>query len=129
MKRYIVAIVAMVALLALIGVSIASDIKTGSFSCTGSDYNVSLGFQPRFVKVWNITNATHKGSALEWTSDMTADTAVLVNGTATGSLLATNGVSAYAGSAGSAAVGFSVGDSNNHVNTAGDTCYWLAIPK
>lgn len=101
----------------------------GTTTGTGAAINISLGFAPYYVKVWNDTTAV----AIEWTSDR-ADAAgfkqndIADNGS-TGDksceVISSNGISAYAGTS-SAAVGFTIGaDTDLNVNT--NTLYYIAI--
>lgn len=80
-----------------------SPIRTGTVTGTGAAINVSLGFVPDYVKVFNITDADQVD---EWMTGMTAGTSIQTN--AAVAARASNGISPFAGSA-TAAPGFTIG--------------------
>ncbi len=84
------------------------NIKIGTTTGTGAALNISLGFVPTYVKVWNITD----GDIIhEWFTGMTDGHALQSGNHASTqfSRITSNGISAYAGSDAAAAVGFTLG--------------------
>lgn len=83
------------------------NIKIGTYTGTGAAINVSIGFEPDYVR---IVNATDGDLAAEWFRGMgAADMLQATNHADTQfSLVTSNGVDAYAGSE-TAAKGFTVG--------------------
>lgn len=102
--------------------------KSGSVAGAGAAINVSLGWTPDYVKVFNITDGT---IAYEWTSDMAAASAIRSQNvvdnatTGNGSLTAinANGITAFAGSL-TAAPGFTIGSA---IAVNGKTLSWVAF--
>jgi hypothetical protein len=79
-------------------------VKTGTVTGTGAALNVSLGWVPDYVRIVNVTDGDRID---EWFSDMTAGTAVTT--TTAAATTASNGISAYAGTAAGLAPGFTIG--------------------
>lgn len=82
----------------------ATMIKVGTYTGSGAAQNISIGFIPDYVQVLNITAP----AVDEWFSGMTAGTSVTTTGTAA-VRAAPNGITAFAGTAGTAGQGFTVG--------------------
>lgn len=98
--------------------------KRGTVEGTGSAINVSLGFAPDKVELYNYDDAGSAAPSIVWTADM-ADAAGFKNTTDTQAKITTNGVSAYAGAAASAGVGFTIG-ADTDVNASGETIMYIA---
>lgn len=100
---------------------------TGTVTGTGSAINVSLGFTPGYVKIWNETD-TKKGT-LEWSSTMAAASGWKSLNDAYVTRITSNGISAYTGSgaAGSPAAGFTIG-ADSDLNGASDVIHYIAFP-
>lgn len=100
----------------------AQNIKIGSYVGTGAAVNVSLGFEPDYIKIWNETDGD---SSWEFFDGMTAAHALQsVNNAATQfSRITANGISRYAGDA-TNAEGFTAGSA---VSEAAKTFRYLAI--
>ncbi len=79
-------------------------IKSGTYDGTGSAYNLELGFTPDFLLVVNYTDGTPVSI---WHKDMTDDTTVDIAAAAASN--AADGVTPYAGVAGSNSKGLSLG--------------------
>jgi hypothetical protein len=100
--------------------------KSGKVSGTGSAINISLGFRPVFVIVYNSTDgdvidmlfasSTVDADTLAAATTPKVDTAVAIRGA--------NGLSQYAGADGSAAKGFTIGSA---VSESADVLYWVAF--
>lgn len=106
---------------------------TGTVEGTGSAINVELGFTPSKVVIYNIDDAGGKSPRMTWVRGMAAasgfkELGVVDSGiTADKSLeyVTANGISTYAGSEGSAAVGFTIG-ADSDVNASGETIVYEA---
>ena len=107
------------------------EFTTGSITGTGSTINVSLGFKPKYVKVFN----TAKNVVMEWIDGMgngkgvkDQDQAVNEGGTNTYTVgpqaVTSNGISAYDGDT-STPAGFTIG-ADTDLNVNGDTLYYIA---
>lgn len=92
----------------------------GTFVGTGAAINISLGFTPACVKLFNVTDGD---VTFEWFDSMAAGTAIQTD-TAVAKL-ASNGISPYAGAAGSGAAGFTAGSS---CSETGKTMAYIAWP-
>lgn len=103
----------------------------GSVTATGAAINVSVGFQPRYVKVAN----TAKNVVVEYIHGIGAgkgikdqDKAVAEGGTASYTvgpqLISSNGITQYAGSS-TTSEGFTIG-ADTDLNVSGDTLYYIA---
>lgn len=84
-----------------------ANVKIGTYTGTGAAINVSLGFTPGYILVWNATDGDNKW---EWFNGLgTGDALQAVNSASTQfSLITSNGIDLYAGSS-TAAEGFTVG--------------------
>jgi hypothetical protein len=78
--------------------------KMGTYTGNGAAQNISIGFIPDYVRIVNITAP----AVDEWFSGMTAGTSVTTTGAAA-IRAAPNGITAFAGTAGLAGQGFTVG--------------------
>lgn len=94
----------------------------GSITGTGAVINVELGFTPQYVHIRNRTSRDE----LTWDDAMTAGhgTKRVAAGTATA--ITSGGISPYAGSAGSAAVGFTLG-TDADINADTELLHYIAI--
>lgn len=105
-----------------------NEIKTGTYTGTGAAINISLGFKPNHVRVVNVTDGD---IAWEWFQGMTAGHALqsisvvdnATSGAAGMSRITSNGISQYAGSAGSAGEGFTIGTA---LSESGKTFAYIA---
>lgn len=100
----------------------ATRIATGTVEGTGSALNVQCGFQPTIVKVTNIDG----DAEMEWTDQYADGTAYKTIADGTSALIATGGVTPYAGTAASDSEGFTIG-ADTDVNAAAETINWYAI--
>jgi hypothetical protein len=82
----------------------ATIVKIGTYTGSGAAQNISIGFIPDYVEVVCITTP----AVDEWFSGMTAGTSMTSTGTAA-IRAAPNGITAFAGTAGVAGQGFTVG--------------------
>lgn len=107
--------------------------KTGSVEGTGAAINVSLGFVPDHVKIFNIDDAGSLWPTLEWTSDM-PDAAgfktlsIADDGTTSNKSsekLTSKGISEYAGDSDNSE-GFTIGDDAD-VNVSDETIFYIAV--
>lgn len=78
--------------------------KVGTYTGSGAAQNISVGFIPDYVRIANITTPAED----VWYSGMTAGTSLTTTGTAA-IRAAPNGITAFAGTAGLAGQGFTVG--------------------
>ncbi|WP_395452848.1 hypothetical protein ACHMW5_02335 [Azospirillum melinis] len=111
----------------------ASNFRSGTVNGTGAAINVSLGWQPDYVKLINIADAGSLDPMMEWTSDMPAaagikylriaDNATTAN--KSHAYVTTGGVSVYAGST-SAGEGFTIG-ADTDINASGEKIVWIAM--
>jgi len=83
--------------------------KVGTYTGTGAAINISLGFTPAYIRVWNATDGD---ASWEWFTGLGSGDALQTTNHATTqqSLITSNGIDLYAGSA-TAAEGFTVGTS------------------
>lgn len=101
----------------------APNIKVGTTTGTGAALNIPLGFAPAYVKVWNITD----GDIIhEWYTGMTDGHALQSGNHASTqfSRITSNGISAYAGSDASAAIGITLGTA---ISENGKTLGYMAV--
>lgn len=110
-----------------------NEFNTGTVEGTGSAINVELGYNPDYVKCFNLDDAGGLDPIMEWTSDMpdaagmkylkTVDSGA--TGNASHDYVTSNGISAYAGVAASNAKGFTIG-ADSDLNASGETIVWIA---
>lgn len=105
---------------------------TGSVTGTGAAINISLGFIPVYVKVFNTNDAGVLDPTLEWMSGMAGQgflTLRIVDNGVTAlpsqQKLTVGGITTYAGVAGSEGRGFTIGN-NANINFAGEVINWIA---
>jgi hypothetical protein len=79
-------------------------IKVGTYTGDGAIQNILLGFEPDFVMLFNITDGDLAGI---WFRGMTADTGIDIAAAVAAN--AADAITAYAGSEGANAKGFTVG--------------------
>lgn len=97
----------------------------GTVEGTGSAINVSCGFIPRYVKLFNVDDAGSEAPSLEWFTGMT-DGYGLKNATTPGQTVITSGgISEYEGDD-SNGEGFSIG-TDSDLNASGETIHYIAI--
>lgn len=108
-------------------------VAVGSVAGTGAAINVSIGFKPRYVKVYNPNDAGALYPTVEWWEGMAAGHGLkllkVVDSGATGNAsqnkITANGISQYAGAA-TAADGFTIG-ADADLNVNGETVHYIAI--
>ena len=98
------------------------NIRKGTVTGTGAAINVSLGFYPDKVELYNVTDA--KKGSLVWLSTMANASGFKNLNDAYQAQITTNGISPYAGS-NTAAVGFTIG-ADTDLNGASDVIHWIA---
>lgn len=94
---------------------------TGTATGTGSAINVELGFTPSRIEIINETDPGY----YVWTDTMADGEMQKTVGAGTTTFESSNGISAYAGSAGSASKGFTIG-TDSDMNAASDVLHWCA---
>ena len=97
-------------------------IVTGTLTGTGAAIDVQLGFVPQHVRIVNET----KLSKLEWFNTMANASGIKTVTAGTISKITTGGVSPYAGAAGTAGAGFTIGTDAN-INAASDVIHYFAF--
>jgi len=99
----------------------ASELTGGTYEGTGAAINISLGWIPDYVMVWNAEDGDAKW---EWFNGLGAGDALATanHDTAQQSLITSNGIDTYAGSS-SAAPGFTIGTA---LSESGKTFRWKA---
>lgn len=106
---------------------------TGTVEGTGSAINVSVGFLPRYVKVFNIDDAGGLAPTMEWFEGMTAahglkSLSIVDNGTTTAKStehVTSGGISQYTGAT-TASFGFTIG-ADTDINASAETIVYLAV--
>lgn len=83
------------------------EIKVGSYTGNGAAQNISLGFVPDHIRIWNATDGD---TFWEWFKGMAAANALQATNHASAqfSLITSNGISAYDGNL-STSPGFTIG--------------------
>lgn len=110
-----------------------NQIAVGSSAGTGAAINVSIGFSPRYVKVYNNNDAGALFSTVEWWEGMAAASAFKTKSIADNGATAlkssekitAGGISQYAGST-TASAGFTIG-ADADINASGETVYYIAV--
>jgi hypothetical protein len=82
--------------------------KVGTYTGTGAAINVQLGFRPDHIEIWNITDGNQH---FVWTKGMAQPSAfqTVNHDTAQQSVITSNSISLYDGTAAGNRAGFSVG--------------------
>ena len=109
------------------------DKLTGTVEGTGSAINVSIGFVPKKVKLFNIDDVGGLAPVMEWVQGMAAASAFkylkIVDSGATGNashdLVTSNGISEYVGTVAGVSEGFTIG-ADADMNVSGETIVWKA---
>lgn len=109
------------------------DFITGEVEGTGSAINISIGFQPKKVVLYNIDDAGALDPVLVWVDGMGADKgfkylSIADNGTTTNKshdYISSGGVTQYAGAVGGAEEGFTIG-TDSDMNASGETIVYEA---
>lgn len=96
--------------------------KTGTVEGTGSAINMELGFTPSYVRLINVDG----DASLEWMSTMADGEGYKTVAAGANAQITTGGITPYAGSEGSASVGFTIG-ADVDVNASGETIHWVAM--
>jgi hypothetical protein len=110
-----------------------SQIMTGSYTGTGANINVSTGWVPDYVKIFNANDATVLDPTIEWWVGMGAGkglkTKRIVDSGVTGNIsqavITSLGISAYTGAT-NASSGFTIG-ADVDLNAVGEVGYWIAV--
>ena len=108
-------------------------LKVGTVEGTGSAINVSIGFQPDYIEVYNYDDAGGLAPTIKWFSGMTAGHGLKTlkvidsgsTGNASSAKITSGGLSQYAGSD-SAGQGFTIG-TDSDLNASGETLYYIAM--
>ena len=111
-----------------------NEVAVGSVAGTGAAINISIGFKPRYVKVFNYNDAGALYPTLEWWEGMPAasglKTKSITDSGATGlkssERITSLGISQYEGGGSVAADGFTVG-ADTDVNVSAETFYYMAV--
>ena len=112
----------------------ASNVIVGSVAGTGAALNVSLGFVPSYVKVFNPNDAGSLFPSMEWFNGMATASGFKslksvdsgATGNASSNYVTTNGITAYAGVSGGAGAGFTIG-ADTDLNVSAETVFYIAI--
>ena len=110
-----------------------NNVVTGKVTGTGAAINVQLGFQPRYVKVFNPNDAGGLYPTIEYFDGMPAasgfKTKVVADNGTTGNkssdYVTVNGISMYAGTAAGNSEGFTIG-ADADINANGEDVYYIA---
>lgn len=94
----------------------------GTVEGTGAAINIQCGFAPDYVEIINIDG----DARLTYTSDMADGAGYKVIAAGTGALVATGGVTPYAGTAAGNSRGFTIG-ADTDVNVSAETLVWVAF--
>lgn len=113
----------------------SQNIKVGSVEGTGSAINVSVGFDPAYVKCFNYDDAGGLAPTIEWWDAMTDGHGLKTlksidsgsTGNASSAKITSNGISAYAGSS-AAGAGFTIG-ADSDLNASDETICYIAVGK
>lgn len=100
-------------------------IKIGSVTGTGAAINVSCGFEPEAVILFNGNDAGSAAAVMLWSNNMAAASAIKLL-TAAQAKITTLGISSYAGVAGGAGKGFTIG-ADTDMNAAGEVLTYIAL--
>jgi len=108
-------------------------VRTGTVMGTGARIDVPLGFEPDYIKLFNISDADGLAPTMEWAAGMPAQRGfktlrVVDNGTtgrASSTYVTTNGISLYPGDD-NTPQGFSIG-ADTDINVNGETIVWVAM--
>lgn len=95
--------------------------KTGTVTGTGAALNISVGFIPDNVRIFNGTD----GSSIEWFSSMANGAGFKTVAAGTRSVISTGGITPFAGSA-TAGQGFSIG-TDAQLNINGQVIRYIAM--
>jgi len=101
-----------------------NQVAAGTVTGTGAAINVVLGFTPRYVEVVNV--ASGGLVTAKWFQGMAAASAVKQAAAGTTSVITSNGISEYAGSAGVESKGFTIG-ADTDLNVSGEAMYYIAL--
>lgn len=100
----------------------STNVDSGTYVGNGAAINISLGWVPDEVKVWNDTDGDESWT---WYSGMANAAAQKIAADGTQTKITANGVTPYAGS-GTAPMGFTVGTA---LSENGKTFRWTALRK
>lgn len=107
-------------------------VKTGKITGTGAAINVSLGFVPDYVEVYNNNDAGSLWPTIKWWRGMANGSGLKTlrvvdngsTGNASQNKVTTNGISAFNGST-AAARGFTIG-ADTDLNVNGEDMFFIA---
>lgn len=97
-------------------------VKTGTVTGTGAAINVELGFTPKVIFLFNKTDP----GMFIWTDTMADAEAVKLTDVPALTFPTSNGISVYAGVAGTTGAGFTIG-ADSDLNAASDVIHYIAI--
>ena len=97
-------------------------VATGTVEGTGSAINISCGFTPAEVRIYNIDG----DAMLFWNDAMPDASGMKTIAAGTTAHITTLGITAYAGAEASAGAGFTIG-ADTDVNVNAETICWTAI--
>lgn len=97
-------------------------IQTGTVTGTGAAINISVGFAPARVTLFNIVNATF----IEWQDTLPAAAGRKIIAAGTQTYITTLGVSPFAGTVAGVGAGFTIG-ADALLNVATNAIHWIAI--
>lgn len=107
--------------------------KAGTVEGTGSAINVSVGFKPDYVKLFNLDDAGGLAPTMEWFKGMPAASGLKglkitdsgTSGNASQAKVTSNGISMYDGDD-THAPGFTIG-ADSDINANGETICYIAV--
>jgi hypothetical protein len=100
-------------------------IKIGTVVGTGAAINVSCGFQPEAVILFNGNDAGAAHPIMFWADNMAAASAIKLLA-ATQARISTLGISTYPGTSAGAGKGFTIG-ADTDMNVAGESLTYIAL--
>jgi hypothetical protein len=100
-------------------------IDTGTVEGTGSAINISLGWKPDYVRVWNEDHTNV--NVVEWFSTMTDDHGLKNINAGSPSKITSGGITPYDGDDTTSA-GFTIG-TDADLNVDSETIHWVAMRK
>jgi len=110
------------------------DVVTGTVEGTGSAINISLGFIPNYVKVYNYDDAGALAPTVEWWGGMSdghgVKTLSIKDDGSTSNYssqkITSGGISEYSGATTASSKGFSIG-TDSDINVTDETLYYMAV--
>jgi len=103
-------------------------VYTGTVTGTGAAINVTTGFVPKYVRLFNVTGICF----LEWTEEMAAGKGLKVVDSGTGatdiSFISSNGVTPKGAAEADAFMGFIIG-ADTDINVSAEVICWVAFAE